>query len=275
MMDKKKLPESFGDFLHKILFQFRWLLLLQGLMALIWAIDFSLRPYLIKIILDKALILNTNINISYIFFPTSLYLLIFIISTASYRFYDWILLTRNPEIKKKIISSMIDHLISHSTDFFQNNPAGSLSSRINDVANGLPFILTIAIDKFWGQLLMFIFASIAVFQVGYHFAIALFIWALTFLLGAIVLMQKAKNLSLKSSDGWSLVSGSVVDTLANIANVRFFVGRKQENNNFTELLNSAMKTEREASWFLLNMYIFQNIVFFYFKAYVCFGLLPE
>lgn len=266
MIEKKRASENLKSFLKKLLTPFYWLIFAQAFVALIWAIDFSLRPYLIKIILDKITHLGLNSNIKAVLIPAGIYLSVFAISTLSYRFYDWILLTRNPAIKKQIVFTMMKHLVGHSTDFFQNNPSGSLANKINDIANGVPIILSMVIDKFFGQTLMFIFATGTLLQVDYRFALALFAWVLIFVLGALFLMKTAKDLSIKSAEGWTIVSGKVVDTLTNIANVRFFVGKKTEMQEFDDRLNHAIETEQECSKFLLYMYAFQNTIFLLFQG---------
>ncbi len=52
-LNMKDVSFSFKSFVLDTLNQFKWVFIAQFLIAVFWAIDMSLRPYLIKIIVDK------------------------------------------------------------------------------------------------------------------------------------------------------------------------------------------------------------------------------
>ena len=163
--------ESLGSFVKSVLWPFRWLIMGQTVTIIVWALDISLRPYALKLLLDNI----ANFSPGYkdywsLWEPVLLYLGMFFLVNVSFRLYDYFVYRRNPEIKKSVIQLMISRLMGFSSDFFQNHMAGGLANKVNDIANGIPLVLTIAIDRFFGQLLVLLIAIYTTTKVGAVFS---------------------------------------------------------------------------------------------------------
>lgn len=241
-------------FLRDVLWLFKWLIFLQICVAFIWAIDLSLRPYIVKIILDRISGSTDGVSSAHFLSPILWYIISFFVAIVAYRVYDWIILKRNPLIKKVIIVSLFDYLLGHSTEFFQNHLSGSLVNRINDLANSLPALITLVIDRFLSVLLALCFAIYASSTVGIEFALTLLVWVTMLFLFPLLLLDKARKLTSRVSEMWSDVAGKTVDAVSNVSSIRLFVGKDYEVFNLLKSLQKAVSADQANGWFLLQVY---------------------
>ena len=79
---------------------FRRYIVIYLILGTIWAIDLSLRPYLLKIMLDKIPLLNAQNAIEQLSLPAFFYLLMGLIVTLVFRGldYTWIQLDRKSTV---------------------------------------------------------------------------------------------------------------------------------------------------------------------------------
>lgn len=265
--------QSFGSFFKNILNPFRWHIVGQIITIAIYALDISLRPYALKLIIDKLSFNHTNsFNSSSLTVPIFLYLGMFLFVNISYRLYDYFVYRRNPEIKKSIIRKLLGNITEFSSDFFQNHMPGSLAGKINDVANGIPQILTIAIDRFLGNALILLFAIFTTWQVGKIFSLFLIGWVFVIVFVMSIFVKKAKSLSIKTSEAWTDVLGQMVDVLSNISSVRLFVNQKLERKITDENLDNAILSEKQYFSFAIKIYSSIGLAFVVFQA-ICIYLL--
>lgn len=249
-----------------VLLPMKWLLFAQVFTVIIWAIDLSIRPYLVKMILDSVSALVGQGNDYEVIIPAALYAAMFILISVTYRFYDWITLKKNPVLKKRVASVMMDHLMGHSNEHFQSQFTGSLVGRVNDVMNGITIMITMIIDRFFGLILALSIAIYTMWRVSYVFSLILIIWTCVLILLTSMLIHRSKKLAEENSEAWFSVSGQIVDILANIASIRFFVGKQHENMLFASHISKAVDTEQKCGWFLLKMHALQNFTFLAFQG---------
>lgn len=248
-------------FLKECLKPFTWLLFGQTMISLLWALDISLRPYIVKTILDAISILPKDGILQGIALPVFLYLFSLLVVSVCYRVYDWIIFTRNPRIKKKIISYVFDHLLDHSSDFFQNNLSGNLVNKINDLAQSVPLLTTTVIDRLLAITFALFIAVFTTWQIQPVFALMLIIWISAIISVSLYFAKNMKKLSMQASENWSLVSGKVMDSILNIASVRLFIGKKVETQRLNTALQKAVESDQNAGWLLLKVYSFYGVSF--------------
>ncbi|NDB86617.1 MAG: ABC transporter ATP-binding protein [Alphaproteobacteria bacterium] len=73
--------------------------------------------------------------------PAIFYIAMGVIVVLAFRFYEWILLRFHPNLKKHIGVILMERMMNHSQNFYQNHFTGSITNKINDVTNGIPSIL--------------------------------------------------------------------------------------------------------------------------------------
>src|SRR5689334_19380911 len=88
------------------------------IVALIWALVLNIQPYIVKMMLNKALNEDLSAIGSQLSFLMGLYLLLDFIYVIAFRFYDWIVMKFRPTIKKHIGMILMDKMMEHSHSFY-------------------------------------------------------------------------------------------------------------------------------------------------------------
>ena len=255
------------SFSKKIIYPFRWYVLLQIMISIILAFDTSFRPYLLKLILDCIPNASSNGTFSELVRLVVLYLIIAVLIVFLYRFYDYLILKSVPKMKKQIGALLSEQLMGHAHSFFQNNLSGSLASKINDVVAGIPNILKVSIQDLFFQLVTILVAIITLSFVDIKFSIGLLIWIIIFIGGSLLSTKGAKTLSEEAAELRSHVMGRIIDMVSNIMTVRLFAGRKVERRYLGLTMDKSVVGEQKRDWFFLKIYLFQGGSFAVFQAF--------
>jgi ATP-binding cassette subfamily B protein len=260
------------NFFINILSGFKWHITGWIIAVSIWALDSSIRAYVLRMIINSIGPDLTRATQNKILFPIMIYGAITVGLILITRFYNWIVLKVTPELKKKISSSMIEYVTGHSNELLLEQMTGSLSNRINDVVYGTPAILVDIIDGLYFYGITMIFTIITVWQVDFKFAIAISIWITSVLIITFSFLQKSKNLSAQTYEEWTNVAGKIVDIVSNIMNIRFFARRNYEQELLSQSLSSAVTIEQRKNIFFLKLYSIQSASFILLQ-FICLWML--
>jgi ATP-binding cassette subfamily B protein len=177
-------------FIIDVIKPFRWLIVAQLLVAVIWAIDMSLRPTLIKAMLNKISKVLPSQAFDALLPQVIFYIFMSIIIVVIFRFYEWLLLRLHPNLKKHIGILLMSRAMNHSQNFYQNHFSGSIANQINDVTNAVPNFLDTLIDQLFSHFLALSIAIYTVWLIDLKFAIGLIIWIIIFLTISIKFSKK-------------------------------------------------------------------------------------
>lgn len=246
-----------------------------GLMSLVflWALDFSFRPYLIKIMLDRLSHATADTLMYTVGIPIVIYLSATLVITLVMRCYDLLLLTFLPALKKKVVTDLMQRLMKHSHRYFQNNFAGDLASRIKEITRGFSELMTIVIDRFIGHGLALIIAIFTIAHANWLLGVIMTLWIVIYLAVSLKSARRIQQLSASQSHARNQVIGLVVDILANMMTVRLFAGKKHEQSNIDYVTSVVVKKERALDLFLLKLWLFQGLLFVSVLTINCFLLL--
>lgn len=250
------------SFLIKVIKPWSWHIVALVIINILLAIDLSLRPYILKIILDKISTAQADISaLELLLTPVLFYILTFTVTTIITRFYDRLWLIINPNLKKHIGLKIVENLMEHSHSMYQNNFTGSLANKINDIISGICNMLRIGIDQFFSQFMSLTIAMYAVWQVNPKFSLILILWAGLFIGIAYTLSHQAHELSSMAADAKFKVFGNIVDILINMMNVRLFDSKNLEKNRLEQNMSFAVNAEQARDWLFLKIYTFQGVSF--------------
>jgi ATP-binding cassette subfamily B protein len=259
---------SVSLFVLECLKPFRFWIFAQTGVGILWAIDLSLRPYILKIILDKLPYLSAQAAIGELSGPIAAYIGLSFFIVVIFRCYDYIWLNLNPPLKRFIGDKLMTRLMLHSHSFFQNHFAGNLGNKVKDVMSGIPDFIQICIDKFFAHTLALVFAVIASATVSYKFALGLCVWVSCFMLSSLYFAKRASYLSERSAEVRSSVVGQIVDILGNMMNVRFFTGAHYESIHLRRSLDRYVAADQQRDWYFMQMFAVQGLSFVIYQA-VC------
>lgn len=263
-------------------FQFVWsqikgykgALAVMILVAITWAADISLRPYILKILIDRGMSLSGDAVFSELGWIAALYASLTLIMSTVFRLYGYYVdIHMIPPLRTKIGTFMFTHVTKHSHQFFLNKFAGSLANKINDLIKNTPELVQIITDRFLSISLALIFALVTLWSVQPIFAIALFCWLA--LIGGLSLWKAPllhKQATLWGERG-SQVTAVLVDVLTNMLAVRLFTSRRSETKLFTQTAQGAQKAEQAMERSFFWIWFTYGYTFFIFLATCLYFLL--
>jgi len=264
---------SLLHFILKFLRPFRWWVVGQLGVSLIWAVDLSLRPYVLKIMLDRMPGLSPAYAYEALLGPALLYIFLAFFITFTFRVYDFIWLNINPPLKQHINFQLMEKMMQQSHSFYQHNFAGTLATKIKDIMSGVPDLLQLICDHFLAKTLAILIAIGTGWTVNYKFSWGLGMWIVIFIWGSLLFLRKGRKLSAASAEIRSVTVGTMVDIFSNIASVRLFAGRPQERKNLRALLEEYVRTDQTRDWFFLKLFAFQGGSFVLYQGICIFWLI--
>jgi len=272
------MPSDFGvlRFIVRVAYPFRWLIMGHLFISIVWAAIMSIRPYTVKLILDAIPDVTLYKKVGILLVPVLAYLAVELLTAISLRCYDFIFIRLVPRLKKNIGTLLMDQMMLHSYSFFQNYFAGNLANKVNDVINGVPDILKVAIDTFFSYTIAIGIAIYTVWFVDTKFAIGLLVWVLFFIILSVLLSPRISSLSNKASEARARVSGDIVDIFVNMVSVHFFNGRKKEHEHIEHSLQKFVVASQKRDWLFFCIKSLQEFSFVTFQGiclyWLVFGL---
>lgn len=257
---------SYQSFVIQMLKPMRWHLVGLFILSVLWSLDLCLRPYLIKMMLDRINVTLPEATFHAIGFLAGVYIFISLLMSLIFRI--WNIIRRNlvPRLKGNITEFMMRRMLKHSYSYYQNNFAGSLANKINDVSYGLPQVVEVAFDAFIANFMAILVAMVVIFTVRPMICLMFLVWISFFLWGSYYYARKAHHLSDRTSELRSQLTGRLVDILGNMNVVRLFANRKLEDKHVTTWTENTVKAERAFDWVLIKMFAFQSLSFVVLQA---------
>jgi len=236
-------------FIIEILKPYRFSMLIMVFVALVWAVDLSFRPYLLKVIIDRVAETSAQNVFKDAGFAALLYFGLTILYPTIFRFYDYFIeIKMVPNLRRTIVNRGFASLLKQSYSYYQNNFAGSLSNKINDLSNSIPEMVQLILDSFFSQSLALVVAIFTLWQVHAIFAVSMLIWSIFFVVGSYILAPKLANFADQWSEYKSRITGKIVDSLSNILSVRLFARTKAERASLSITADGAVKAEQKLQW---------------------------
>lgn len=272
-MHEVSVKQAFA-FIIKMIRPFPVGLLVMCIVALFWAVDLSLRPYLLKVILDRISDSTPAQVFTYAAGPVGLYFLLTFVVSSIFRLYDYFVAIKMiPALRQRIIQTAYAHLIGHSHAYFQNNFSGSLANKVNDLAVNVPEVVQIVIDRFLSVFLAMVFAIYTLWLVNIKFALLVLTWSVLFALISYGLSKRLHHESDRWSELGSSITGKIVDTLSNMLSVRLFARQKKEISYLNETLEATVKAEEKLQWTYFWIWMFYGYSFVFMQGLCLYWLL--
>jgi len=253
-------------FILETLKPFKFWILGQFTVGIVWAIDLSLRPYILKIIIDKIPNLTSETVVSVLSKPAIFYVSMSLLIAIIFRFHEFVWLKLNPPLKRHIGDILMKKMMDHSSSMFQNQFAGNLANKIKDVMSGIPDFLKVSINQFFSHFLALGIAIFAVWTINYKFSALLALWLFIFIAGSTFFMKRAKQLCDVAAEVRSGVVGQLVDILSNITSVQLFAAKKTESKRLLLSLDQYVAADQKRDWWFLGMFTFQGLSFVIYQA---------
>lgn len=245
-------------FIFKSIKRFKYWVIGMFIVSIVWSIDLSLGPYLLKVMLDRIENVDNSSISSRLLGPVVLYILLSVIVLVASRLGDFFWLKLKPNLQKYVCIKLMNRMMHHSADLYQNYFAGSLVNKINDAIAGITDIIDICIYNIFGNTLGLIIASYTLYNTSPKFAVTFILWACSFIIISFKLSTTATSLSKDAADIRSKLIGSKADTLSNITTIRLFTGKEQETQRLVTAFDHLILAMQKRDWFFLRMAALQG-----------------
>ncbi|MDF2549268.1 MAG: transporter permease/ATP-binding protein [Chlamydiales bacterium] len=254
---------SIDSFFKKVTRPFRHWLLLHLAITCLWSINLSFKPYLLKKMLDQ---MSRSSDLSLLAVPAAMYILQAIVMSAAFLLLNWLSLKFVPAIKRHCSLYLMEHTINHSHEFYLDQLAGSLASKVKDIVAAVPNMLALVIDGFIGSALALCIAIITLATVDFKIALFMMGWAIAYTWLAYRTSLKGIELNRQVAKARSHIMGGIVDTFTNIFNVRLFTGKEQEIHSLSALLDAGVLAEQKRWRFVIQRNGLQDLLFILYQA---------
>lgn len=254
------------DFLSKSI-QSAWIwIALMTISELFWAIELSLRPYLLKNLVDQATGLDPSQAFTALLIPASLFMVVFVGRIVFIKIYFVGMINALPPLKRFIGNKLMARIVQHSHSFFHNHFVGNLTYKMRDIMASIPEFIQLFVSEIFGNGLSVLVAIITFTSVGTLFVGLILIWVLLVSLGTYFLTHKVYLRSRDAAEKNSHVVGHISDMLSNIMNIRLFSQSESEQAYLTNTMNYSVRAEQYRDQSISNLATFQEISFFFYQS---------
>lgn len=259
-------PQSSLQFALQCLKPFRGWIVGAFLVSSFWAIDLSLRPYLLKIMLDKIPTLRPEQVIPELAAPATFYISMTLLTVLIFRIHDVIWIKINYPLQRLIGDRLMNNMMQHSQELLQNQFVGNLGNKIKEAITGIPELMILCIHRFFSHSLALLIAIFTLWQVNYKFALLLSGWITIFILAAGLLAKQAGELIKAAAEVRSQVSGYLIDMLSNFMTVRLFATRHYESQRLLHQFDRNSVAGQRRDWYFLWVILFQTVSFVVYQT---------
>ena len=256
------LPTNLWPFVWRYLKNRKIYLVGFFIVALAWAIEMSLSPYLLKVIIDAVVHYSQDQTklIAAILIPAILFVSMSLIMNANFRLYNYISLRLYPEVKSAATKDMFAYLMRHSHTFFQNNFSGSLSKKILDMGSYIDQLINIFNEWFYPRIFALIISSITLCVVVKPILGAiLFLWGLVFVALSYFAARNSEKLASQLSESSSKMSGTMSDSITNINSIKLFSNIQNEILHVDKDIDQVVMWDRKLQWKNLKVNFIQGL----------------
>lgn len=217
---------------------------------------------LLKVIIDSlesALTAqNTAQELQSLVWPGVLFVVNFEVHNTAWRLMNCINYKIQPLIKNSVIQETFDYVIKHSHQFFQDHMAGKISNNITVLATSIERSLhdyTRHIIR--GFVLMFA-TFVVLYYIHPYFFWCFLVWTLLFCSGSYLGSRKIVRLVDSLAETESHVSGTLVDSISNTQNIRYFSRYPFESLHLLKALLNMKKSFRKKEKFMIIYWTLQG-----------------
>jgi ATP-binding cassette subfamily B protein len=268
------IPQDLPGFIWHFIKNYRLSIIFLGFIALFWAVEVTMQPYILKIIIDRISNHPNSADVTgLILLPVSLYISLEIVKSFLNRVYDYVLLKIMPLILSNIWHQVFNYIQYHSVKFFQENFAGNLSNKIGDISQGVEAILQFFLFMCLPNIFLLIITLGMLFSVHTIFAVIMLVWIIIYFVVNYKLSFHAVTQSKKFSESKSRLVGCLVDMLSNINSIRLFARYNYEAKILNKYLQNTVKQDRKMQWELLRIKAILSLLGIILLAAMIFALI--
>jgi ATP-binding cassette subfamily B protein len=245
--------KSVFQYLWQSIKQYKFYYLIMILAPVIGALYKPIVYYVIKMMVDT-ISTTKDLKFSYLLIPFVLYVVSDIILSIIWRLSTIASYKSEPYVKRNIILTALNTVVSFRYSFFQNITTGSIVSKIKGLNDGYTELW----EQLWYGITYWILSSImivvSIFWVNWQLGSIILFWSVLFLGINYFFTQKINMLNKLVSDAKHDIIGAISDNISNIQSIKLFSSRNYEIKQLANQINDDLIIKE------VRLTKFQNIV---------------
>jgi ATP-binding cassette subfamily B protein len=236
--------------------------LLMQLFALAWALEATLWPYVLMLLIDTLQEYQGPREEIWPAIKGVIYggLALWILLEASFRLHGIYRMLVAPRFEANIRMTMYDFVNSHSYAFFANNFTGTIANKISDLPRSVWAMMDIIITTFVPTAVALIISVAFFSKISPLFALILSSWVVMHILICYFYSKSCSYFSKIHSESRSKLLGRIVDTLTNNLNVRLFSRKSYEYQYTMKFQEEEIKRYSQSIWYVEKLRIILGVV---------------
>jgi ATP-binding cassette subfamily B protein len=269
------LPKTLGAFLwHFIQKQKISFGLIIGC-TFFWAINESLFPYFIKVLVDKVEILDRTDPQLWQKLGGSLVViaLSWITMDIAMRVQGYITYKTLPRFRADMRYEVFEYTRQHDHTFFANNFAGAIANKISDLPRASEDIIMTFVHNLFNTTLAFLISLFVLCQVSWYFAALLGGYYCLIVIVTFLFQPLIDKTSQAHAESVVRLNGQIVDILSNIISVRLFARGRYEKKYLKQFQNEEVLKSEQASFAVELLSVFRGVLSLLFMSGMIWGLI--
>ena len=224
----------------------------------------SFLVYVLKLIVDSILLQESSAEILGLCHPAwfwaGTYMMLIFVSEVFWRGSGFVGMQWITRTTAHVYTQLFAYLTGHGSQYFSDRFAGSLTSKITNIKDGIENISDAILWNYWPLAIQLIASTGLIAIVQVKLAIFFVLWIGVLIFVNYCLVQKTKKLSSLHAKASSDLYGQMVDITSNIGLVHFFTRRRAEMTYLARFIEEDRKTELR-SWFYAEwILVFNNFL---------------
>ncbi len=256
-----KISNTLFGFIWFFLKEYKSALFIFFIVGIVWSIDLSITPFMIKLIIDRVIeqANNTRFLVEVLLVPALVYVAMPFIIMLNFRLYDYTCMMLFPRLKVDVLSYMFSYISNHSYAFFQERFAGAISKKISDMGESLEPVIRIPNEVFIPRVFAVVVAALMLLFVKPVFSIIIIIWSLCYVIITYRLAMGSEKFVRVFMESFSVYNGKIIDSLTNIITTKIFSNETSEKRRVKRALNQMAEKDQEMQRYMLKIHVFQGM----------------
>lgn len=255
-----QLPKALPSFIWHFLKPYKFIAVIFVSLPMLAGFWDPFNSILMKEIIDVLPQVHTG-EVSLVIWPAGLIVLNFLVfDNLTWRSIGYINYKYQSVIKNKIIGETLGVVLGNSHQFFQDNLSGRIANQITTLAENIEIILHRISLEFIRGSSMVIISLITSYFVNPLFFYTLLVWFIAFATCSILMSTHLVPLADKHAERGSVISGQLVDCLANQSNVRIFSKKAYEMTRMNPFFSDYQNAFQAKEAFFILLHSIQGLL---------------
>lgn len=251
---------SIRTFLKPYLLPHKLIILLFLVTVFLATIETGLDAFFYKWVIDTVTATPPAQLLTAIILPAVCYVGMSLYHNLNMRAYHWGMMVFYPKLKQQVMQDLFTYATKHSVSFFQNNLAGDIAAKINDVTDTIEPLLRNVFEIFIARIFQPLVVAVFLSYVSIQFSFIFIVWTTAFVWLTLRLSKKIGIASHQYNQEKNQLSGRLIDVIGNMITTKIFGRIQFESQSIHTNLTKVQHSEINQHRSVLQLHFIQGIL---------------